>query len=72
MKYSNFVTFHRIVDTKLKLFCAFVFTSQILQFLYFLNSIFCTCKAQFVSDLFGNNIIGFLMTRLRFNFERFS
>ena len=40
------------------------------QFLYFqiLNfqslAIFCSCTAGFVSDLFGNHIVGFLVLRL--------
>ena len=29
-------------------------------------AIFCACTAWFVADLFGNNIVGFLMTRLIF------
>ena len=53
-----------------KLISAFVFTTWIVQYLYFLNSnfpassIFSTCTAQFVSDLVRNHIVGFLMMRL--------
>ena len=42
------------------------------EFFYFLNqsfqplNIFFACTAQFVSDLFGNRIVGFLMRRLIF------
>ena len=50
-----------------KLISAFVFATQIVQFLYFLNpnfqppAIFCACAARFVSNLFGNHIVGFPM-----------
>ena len=56
------------------LIIAFIFATQIEQFLYFLNPTvpllskstisFCACTGQFVSDLFGNHIVCFLMTRL--------
>ena len=57
-----------------KLINAFVFATQIVQFLYFLNpkfpasnlTIFCDCTARFVSDLGGTQIVGFLTHRLKF------
>ena len=55
-----------------KLIRVFVFATQIIQFLFFLilkvpasSHPFCfACTVQFVSDLFGNHIVGFLTTRL--------
>ena len=53
-----------------KLITAFVFATWIVLFLYFLNPnfqplcIFCACTAQFVSDLFKNHNVGFLLTQL--------
>ena len=51
----------RICENKIEhqLISAFVFATQIVQSLYFLNpkfqaSIFCGCTARFVSDLVGN------------------
>ena len=49
---------------------AFVFATKIVQFFYFLNpkfpapAISSACKAQFVSDLFKNHIVGFPKRRL--------
>ena len=61
-------------DQLASLISAFVFATQIVQFLYFLNPkfsassgsrhLFFACAARFVSDLFGNHIAGFLMKRL--------
>ena len=54
-----------------KLISTFVFARRIWQFIYFVNpnfqpiAIFCACTARFVSDLFGNHIVGFLMMRLK-------
>ena len=53
-----------------KLICAFGFATGIVQLLFFLNpkfpasSILFSCAARFVSDLLGNHIVGFLITRL--------
>ena len=51
-----------------KLISAFVFATQIVQSLYFLNpkfqAIFCGCTARFVSDLVGTPKTDFLTTRL--------
>ena len=44
---------------------AFVFTTRKVQFLFYLNpkfqilALFCDCTGRFVSDLFGNHIVGF-------------
>ena len=52
-----------------KLICAFVFATRIVQFLFYLNpkflasSSFLCCR--FVSDLFGNHIVGFPTRRLK-------
>ena len=61
-----------------KLISAFVFATQIVQFLYFLNekfrtsnSIFCDCTARFVSDQFETQIVVFLMHRLIYLFIYF-
>ena len=40
----------------------FVFARQFSKSL----QIFCACKARFVSNLFGNHIVGFLMTRFNY------
>ena len=54
-----------------KLNSAYVFATWIIQFLSYLNpnfqasSLFCDCAAWFVSDLFGNHIVGFLVLRLK-------
>ena len=60
-----------------KLINTFVFATLIVQFLYFLNqkfpacshllAIFCDCTDRFVSDLFRNHIVGFLMMWLIFS-----
>ena len=49
-----------------KLISTFVFATQIVQFFYFLNPKFPACAgtARFVSDLFKNHIVGFLMMGL--------
>ena len=52
-----------------KLISAFVFTTPIVQFLLYLQNfkplaIFCDCTVRFVSDLFGNHIVGFPTIRL--------
>ena len=55
-----------------KLISAFVFATRIVQFLYLLNPKFpasshlhiCACIAQFVLDLLGNHIVGFLLRQL--------
>ena len=55
-------------------FSAFVFATLIVRFLFYLNpkiqasiALFCACTGRFVSDLFGNNIVGFPTRRLNFN-----
>ena len=55
-----------------KLISAFVLATWIVQFLYFLNKkipasshLLCACTARFVSNLFGNHIVGFLKMWLR-------
>ena len=51
-----------------KLISAFVFATGIVQFLFYLNKKFqassCACTGRFVSDLFGNHIVGFPTRRL--------
>ena len=56
-----------------KLISAFVFATRIVQFLFYLNirnfkllhvGLFCACTGLFVSDLFGNHIVGFPTRRL--------
>ena len=55
-----------------KLISVFLFATRIVQFFFFLNlnsksrAIFCACTARFVSIIFGNNSVGFLMTRFKF------
>ena len=50
------------------LISAFVFATQIVQFLFYFNpkfqALFCACTGRFVSDLFGNHIVGFPTRRL--------
>ena len=36
-----------------------------------LLALFCACTGRFVSDLFGNDIVGFLTRRLKWSFEWF-
>ena len=55
-----------------KLISAFVYATRIVQFLFYLNpkfqasiALFCACTGRFVSDLFGNNIVGFPTRRLK-------
>ena len=51
-----------------KLISVFVFATRIVQLLLYLNpkfqAFFCACTGWFVSDLFGNHIVGFPMRRL--------
>ena len=52
-----------------KLISAFVFATRIVQFLFYLNPKFQAsssflCLYRFVSDLFGNHIVGFSTRRL--------
>ena len=58
-----------------KLISAFVFATRIVQFLLDLNrklsfkllhvALFCDCTGRFMSDLFGNHIVGFPTRRLK-------
>ena len=57
-----------------KLISAFVFATRIVQFLFYLNpkfqassSFLCAGTGRFVSDLFGNHIVGFPTRRLRYH-----
>ena len=50
-----------------KLISAVVFATWIVHFLFFINpllALFCACAGRFVSDLFGNHIVGFPTRRL--------
>ena len=53
-----------------KLISAFVFATRIVQFLFYfkLLVLFCACTGRFVSDLFGNHIVGFPTRRLIYYF----
>ena len=58
-----------------KLISAFVFVTRIVYWIYIHYiqnfqslAILCACTARFVSNLSGNNIVGFLMTRLKYVF----
>ena len=68
-KVLNFVkTKAQISTVTAKLIRAFVFAKWMVQFLFFLKlkfpaaRVFCTCTTHFVLNLFGNHIVGFLMT----------
>ena len=67
---DSFDRLSRLVVTA-KLISAFVFATRIVQSLFYLypkfqaSSSFCACKGRFVSDLFGNHIVGFPTRRLR-------
>ena len=59
-----------------KLISAFVFSTLIVQFLYFVNPKFpasshliSACTARFVSNLFEKHIVGFFMSQLLYSFE---
>ena len=54
-----------------KLTDAFVFATRIVVPLLSKSKIssFCACKAWFVLDLFGNHIVGILMTHLNINWQ---
>ena len=68
-------TFCLSENASAKLIGAFVFATRIVQLFLILNPnsqllvIFCACTAQFVPDLFGNHIVGFLKIRLIYKYD---